>query len=146
MSCVLKARSYLIVGWWWWLFGGTVFTSSSVHRPFSLAVGVHKWLWLAVLVWRKANEASVCVCESIGPDKKKKKGWQWLDTQSINLFLYVQGHCVSFIKFCTIFLMRTHFILGAPCFHLCTHLFGSILYKWKIMGGGDLTLYFKTPN
>lgn len=97
---------------------------------FSLAVGVHKWLWLAVLVWRKANEASVCVCESLGPEKK---GWQWLDTQSINLFLYVQGHCVSFLSFAPFFffflifiLMRSHFILGEwgghrvfICAHIC---------------------------
>lgn len=155
MLC-LEARSYLIVGWLGeggvWLYiavcrgeevcrSGTVFTSLSVHKPFSLAVGVHKWLWLAVLVWRKANEASVCVCVNLlGPDLKKEKmnlkkkiRLTGLDTQSINLFLYVQGHCVSFFflfffKFCTVFLDEKSFYTWHRVF-ICAHsLFGSILY------------------
>lgn len=141
MLC-LEARSYLIVGWLGeggvWLYiavcrgeevcrSGTVFTSLSVHKPFSLAVGVHKWLWLAVLVWRKANEASVCVCVNLlGPDlkkekmnfKKKKKGWQdW--THKVLIYFYMCRDILFlffffsfFLSFAPFFLMRSHFILG----------------------------------
>lgn len=79
----------------------------------------------------------------------KKKFDKWLDTQSINLFLYVQGHCVHiffFFKFCTVFLMRNHFILAGTVFSSVRTFVGSILYKWKNNGAEIWHLYFKTPK
>lgn len=66
--------------------------------------------------------------------QKKSLTNDWTHKVLIYFYMFRDIVFYFFFKFCTVFLMRNHFILAGTVFSSVRTFVGSILYKWKNNG------------